>query len=158
MFDRLVSKLQKEGKVRKQKAGISQIEALLKDAILDLKEAGRITRLAERATYMLAYVAMLKAGRALMLFNGYVPDDGAQHKTVVEITSAILGDKYRNITRQFESMRRKRNEMTYGSGVLLAKTETQIAFSDAISLVKKILLEIQSKDPQLKLEFDLNSE
>lgn len=98
---------------------------------------------------------MLKAGRALLLLNGYIPDDGAQHKTVVEITSAILGNKYKSLTEQFESMRRKRNEMTYGAGILLTKSEAQIAFSDAISLVKNILIEIKSKNPQLELEFDL---
>ena len=92
MPDRLIRHLAREGKVRKQNAGFVQVEALLKDAILDPEEARRIQDIAERAIYLLAYTAMLKAGRALPLLNGYVPDDGAQHKTVVEITSAILGD------------------------------------------------------------------
>ena len=91
-----------------------------------------------------------------MLLKGYVPDDGAQHKTVVEMTSAILGDKYRNLTEQFETMRRKRNEITYETAGLLSKSEAQKAFSDAISLVKKILLEVKSKNPQLELKFDLS--
>jgi len=156
MLDKLIKKLEKSGKIRKQKAGFVQIEALLKEAILDLEEAKRIVNIAERATYLLAYNAMLKAGRALMLFQGYVPDDGAQHKTVVDMTSAILGDKYKNLTEQFESMRRKRNEMTYETGGLLSRSEAHKAFSDAISLVKKILTEIKSKNPQLELKFDLN--
>lgn len=158
MIDKFINKLQKQGRIRKQKAGIIQIEELLKDALRDLKEAKIVAHLAERATYMLAYLAMLKAGRALLLLHGYIQDDGAQHKTVVEITGAILGDRYENLTDQFESMRRKRNEMTYGAGVLLSKTETQVAFSDAINLVKKILVEIKSKNPQLEIEFDLNKE
>jgi uncharacterized protein (UPF0332 family) len=155
MINKLLNKLQKEGKLKKQKAGITQIERLLRDALMDLKQAKMVICLAERATYMLAYVAMLKAGRALLLFYGYTPDDGAQHKTVVELTSVILGDKYRHLTEQFESMRRKRNEMTYEAGILLTKSEAQIAFSDAIALVKKILSEIKSKNPQLELEFVL---
>ncbi len=56
-----------------------------------------------------------------MLFEGYVPDYGAQHKTVVEMTSAIY-----------------------------------FPFSDAIFLVKKVLTEVKSKNPQLELKFDLN--
>lgn len=67
MLSKLIKKLETEGKIRKQKAGFVQIEALLKEAILDLKEAEKIVHLAERATYLLAYNAMLKAGRALML-------------------------------------------------------------------------------------------
>ena len=133
-----------------------QIEALLKQAILDMKEAKKISHLAERATYLLAYMAMLKAGRALLLLKGYVPDDGAQHKTVVEMTAAILGSKYKDITAQFETMRRKRNEMTYEAGALLSKSEAEKAFSDAIALIQKILAEVKSLNPQLEFKFDLN--
>ena len=116
MLDKLIKRLEREGKIRKQKAGFVQIESLLKEAMLDLDEAKKITHLAERATFLLAYNAMLKAARALMLLKGYVPDDGAQHKTVVEMTNALLGDPYRELTEKFETMRRKRNEMTYESG------------------------------------------
>ncbi len=156
MLDKLIKKLEKAGKIRKQKAGFVQIEALLKEAVLDLEEAKKIAHLAERATYLLAYNAMLKAGRALMLLKGYVPDDGAQHKTVVEMTSAILGDPYRELTEKFETMRRKRNEMTYESGTLLSKSEAQKAFPDAIALVKKIFTEAKAQNPQLELKFQLN--
>lgn len=158
MLDKTIVKLEKEGKIRKQKAGIVQVEALLKEAILDLGEAKKITQLASRATYLLAYMAMLKAGRALLLFKGYVPDDGAQHKTVVDVTSIILGDKYRNLTEQFETMRRKRNEITYEAGILLTKSEAEKAFLDAIALIKKILSEVKSQNPQLELKFDLDAE
>jgi uncharacterized protein (UPF0332 family) len=156
VLDKLTKKLERAGKIKKQKAGFVQIEALLKEAVLDLEEAKKIAHLAERATYLLAYNAMLKAGRALMLLKGYVPDDGAQHKTVVEMTSAILGDPYRELTEKFETMRRKRNEMTYESGALLSKSEAQKAFSDAIALVKKIFTEAKAQNPQLELKFQLN--
>lgn len=155
MIDKLISKLETEGKIRKQKAGIVQIEALLRQAILDMEEAKKILHLAQRATYLLAYMAMLKAGRALLLLKGYVPDDGAQHKTVVEMTAAILGDKYKDITAQFETMRRKRNEMTYGAGALLSKSEAEKAFSDAIALIQKILAEAKALNPQLEFKFNL---
>lgn len=158
MKDKLIGKLKKEGKIREQKVGIVQIEALLKQAILDLKEAKKVSHIAERATYLLAYMAMLKAGRALLLLEGYIPDNGSQHKTVVEMTSAIFGDKYRNLTKQFETMRRKRNEMTYEAGVLLSMSEAQESFSDAISLVKKILKEVKSQNPQLELKFELDDD
>jgi uncharacterized protein (UPF0332 family) len=156
VLDKLIKKLEKAGKIRKQKAGFVQIEALLKEAVLNLEEAKKIAHLAARATYLLAYNAMLKAGRALMLLKGYVPDDGAQHKTVVEMTSVILGDPYREFTEKFETMRRKRNEMTYESGTLLSKSEAQKAFSDAIALVKKIFTEAKAQNPQLELKFQLN--
>lgn len=152
---KIIERLQKQGKLRKQKSGIIQVEALLKEAMLDLKEAKKILNLAERATYLMAYTAMLKAGRALLLLRGYVPDDGAQHKTVVEGTSEILGNKYKHLTLQFERMRRKRNEITYEAGFLLSKSETEKAFKDAIILVKEIFSETKSVNPQLELKLDL---
>lgn len=155
MFNKLVKKLELEKKIKKQKAGIVQIEALLREAILDLTEAKKISHLAQRATYLMAYTGILKAGRALLLLKGYVPDDGAQHKTVVEMTSAILGDKYKNLTQQFESMRRKRNELTYESGKLLSLSEAQKALADAIALVHEILEEVKSQNPQLELAITL---
>jgi uncharacterized protein (UPF0332 family) len=154
MPDRLIRKLEREGKIRKQQAGYVQVEALLKDAILDLEEARRIQGIAERAIYLLAYTAMLKAGRALLLLNGYVPDDGAQHKTVVDLTTAILGEKFRDLTEQFERMRRKRNDLTYQGGTLLSKSEAQDALSSSISFIQNILKKVKAQNPQLELKFD----
>jgi len=103
---------------------------------------------------MMAYVAMLKAGRALLLLKGYIPDDGAQHKTVVEMTSVFLGDKYRDLTDHFETMRRKRNEMTYEAGGLMSGSEARKALSDALALVQKILEEVRFQNPQMELRLE----
>ena len=153
MIDKMISKLGREGKLTKQEAGIVQIEALLKQAILDLEEAKRTLHIADRATYILAYMAMLKAGRALLLFNGYRPTDGAQHKTVVEMTGAFLGNKFTSLVNHFETMRRKRNEMTYEAGALLSPSEAEEAFADAISLVRTILSDVKARNSQMELDF-----
>lgn len=158
MLNKLIERLKREGKIANQKVGIIQIEELLKEAASDLREANKICHIADRATYLLAYMAMLKAGRALIFLRGYRPTDGAQHKTVVEMTSAILGDKYRDLVDHFETMRRKRNKMTYEAGAVLSRSEAQKAFSDAISLTQGILAAVKSKNPQLELSFDLNEE
>jgi len=62
VLEKLIGRLEKSGKIRRQKAGFVQIEALLKEATLDLEEAKKIAHLAERATYLLAYNAMQKQG------------------------------------------------------------------------------------------------
>ena len=151
----LIHRLEQERKLKKQTAGIPQIEALLRESLLDLKEVKQIVDIADRATYLLAYNAMLKAGRALLLWHGYRPDDGAQHKTVVELTAAFLGEKFKAITEHFETMRRKRNEMTYEAGTLLSKTEVRQSFDDAVALVQGIYNEVKAKDPQMELKFDV---
>ncbi len=150
----LVEKLIKNGKIRKQPAGIVQVEALLRQAMMDLSEARKISHIAERATYVLAYMAMLKAGRALLLMHGLAPTDGAQHKTVVDLTSALLAENFHDVTLTFDVMRRKRNEMTYEAGALITLSEAQHAFDDAICLVKEILRVGKNENPQLALTDD----
>ena len=152
MIEDLIKKLEKEGKLAAQKVGIVQIEALLKESIIDLEESKKTLQIADRATYIMAYTAMLKAGRALLLLKGYRPTDGAQHKTVVEMTGAILGDKYTSLISHFETMRRKRNELTYEAGTLLSGSESKQALDDATLLVKNILKEAKSRNPRLDLE------
>ena len=153
MADELIKRLEGEGKITRQTVGAVQIEALIKEAIIDLDEAKKTLHLADRATYILAYNAMLKAGRTLLLLKGYRPADGAQHKTVVEMTGAFLGGTYVNLTNHFETMRRKRNEMTYEAGALLSPSEAEQALSDAVMLVKKILTEAKLHNPQLEIIF-----
>ena len=154
MRSELISQFEKIGKLRKQPASLAQVEALLREAIADLAEAKKIIHLAQRATYIMAYNAMLKAGRALLLVKGYRPADGAQHKTVVEVTGELLGKPYQDIVDHFELMRRKRHEITYEAGYLLSKSEVQKAFVDAQELVKKILLDVKKKNPQMELDFE----
>ena len=143
MIEDLIKKLAKEGKLAAQKVGIVQIEALIKESIIDLDESKKTLHIAYRATNIMAYTAMLKAGRALLLLKGYRPTDGAQHKTVVEMTGAILGDKYTILVSHFETMRRKRNELTYEAGTLLSGSESKQALNDATLLVRNILKEVK---------------
>jgi len=153
-IDKEISRMEKEGKLRKQKAGHPQIEGLLREAVRDIEEARKILKLAERAPYIMAYMAMLKTGRALLLQMGYVPDDGAQHKTVVELTGLMLGDGYKATTARFESMRRKRNEMTYEAGALISSRDAEKAFDDAVLLMMGVLAEVRRHNPQFKFEFE----
>lgn len=153
MIDKMITRLEREGKLARQEAGIVQVEALLRQAIMDLEEAKKTLHVADRATYILAYMAMLKAGRALLLFKGYRPTDGAQHKTVVEMTGAFLGSDFTSLVNHFETMRRKRNEMTYEAGALLSPTEASDAFTDAIALVREIHRDVKAHNPQMELDF-----
>ena len=150
---KLIHLREKEGKLRKQAAGLTQVEALLRQAVMDLDESEKIVTIAGRAAYIMAYMAMLKAGRALLLEQGYVPDDGAQHRTVVEITGALLGPSYSDLTAHFEVMRRKRNEATYEAGVLISERDAKNAFSDASGLLRGIIDRIKSHNPQLRFDF-----
>lgn len=154
-MNKIIDVLVKQGKLKKKTVGLIQVEELLRQAILDLEEAKKTLNVAVRATYLLAYMAMLKAGKALLYFRGYMPDDGAQHRTIVEVTSAVLGKEYKILTEHFEIMRRKRHKMTYEAGALISKSESRKALTDAIGLVNSILVKVKKTSPQLELELDL---
>lgn len=76
---------------------------------------------------------MLKAGRALLFLEGLRPADGAQHKTVVQVSEIFLGSAFKSLAEEFETMRRKRNQLVYEYGSLLSHTEVKTALNDAES-------------------------
>lgn len=151
MAEGQIQRFLKAGRLKRQTAGVVQVESLVSQALLDLSEAKKVLPVAERAAYLMAYMAMLKAGRALLLLRGYVPDDGAQHKTVVEVTGELLGEEFKGLVAHFEIMRRKRNDMTYEAGALLSSSESRDAFEDAVGLVRAVLAEVKKTNPQIEL-------
>ncbi len=150
----VISGLIRSGKLSRQKAGFSQVEGMLRAAIDDLEEAKKVRSVSGKATYLMAYNAMLKAGRALLLQNGLRPDDGEQHKTVVDATGSIMGSKYKELIIQFDVMRRKRNEFTYGAMSAASGAESSAALSDSVELIKWILKEIRKTNPQMSFDWE----
>jgi uncharacterized protein (UPF0332 family) len=95
---------------------------------------------------------MLRAGRALVLSKGYLPADGQQHKTVVEITNKLLGREYALLVEKFERMRRNRNTFFYESdpfGTLVDAKSSIEAASELIAAIREL---IQNDNPQLHLD------
>jgi uncharacterized protein (UPF0332 family) len=149
----LIAKLKLEGKLRDQKVAFVQIEGLLKDSIEDIREAKAVIRIGERAPFLLAYQAMLKAGRALLFLKALRPADGAQHKTVIQVCEAVLGQPFKNLAEQFETMRRKRNQLTYEYGSLLSRSEVEAALNDAEEWIRGIAQRVKDANPQFELHF-----
>jgi len=147
----LIERLKLQGRLREEKIGFIQIEGLLKDAMKDIKEAKATLNLGERGPFLLAYQAMLKAGRALLFLEGLRPADGAQHKTVVEACEVFLGLTFKNLVEQFEEMRRKRNQLVYEYGSLLSHGEVESALHDAEEWIQAIARKVKDKNPQFEL-------
>ena len=88
----------------------------------------------------------------MMLMEGYVPDDGGQHKTVIEVSGLILGEQFKISVRKFDNMRRKRNELTYEAGVLLSERDAENALNEAQALISGIFKKVKKRNPQFELE------
>ncbi len=153
-MDDLINKLKAGGKLREEKVGFIQIEGMLKDALKDIQEARLIIKIGERGPFLLAYQAMLKAGRALLFLEGLRPVDGGQHKTVVQVSEFFLGVPFSNLAQQFETMRRKRNELIYEFGGLLSHAEVEASLRDAEEWIRAVVETVRKKNPQFSLPLE----
>ncbi len=111
-YDKFIEDYLAKGLIKKQKADFKTIENLIVRAYKDLKTAKANLSIDEGIAYTVAYLAMLHAGRSLLLLKGFRPIDGYQHRTVVEFVSYIVGLEYQSLIQHFDKMRRKRNIFT----------------------------------------------
>jgi uncharacterized protein (UPF0332 family) len=141
-----------KGLLKKEKIDFEQINKVMEKA---RKKIISSKILAERGNdedaYTLAYEAMLLAGRALVFSYGLRPRTVGSHKTVVEFTRRMVGDRYHTLVLKFDKMRKKRHYIIYGPLTDISHTEAQNAIENACEFLEKIKQEIEAKNPQLKL-------
>jgi len=142
-----------KGLLKEQKSGFKAVEKIILRANKDLKTAKANLNIDEGIAYTVAYLAMLRAGRALMLLKGFRPDDGYQHKTVVEFIAHFLGEESKNIVEHFDSMRRKRNIFTYEVDISISRIEADKALETAVKFVELIKGVIKKESPQAEFKF-----
>lgn len=152
-YDEFIAAYLAKGLIKKQKADLKEVVKVLKRARIDLKIAKVNIEIDEGIAYSVAYLAMLRAGRALMLFKGFRPDDGNQHKIVVEFTAYYLGNKFKTLVAHFDRMKRKRNIFMHDIEVSISGSEANTAFETAVEFVNLIEKRIKEEQPQIELEF-----
>ena len=137
----------KKGLLKQQSVNFKQIERQIARTEKDLKTAAKVLTDDPEWGATIAYHAMLRAGRALLFSKGYLPADGAQHKTVVELTHELLGKEYSLLVNKFEKMRRKRNLFFYESNPFGTSTEAENALKTASELIRVIEELIRKEKP-----------
>lgn len=152
-YEKFVEEYLSKGLLKKQKSSFLAVEKLINRSLKDLKAAKANLTIDEGIAYTVAYLAMLHAGRAFMLLKGFRPNDGYQHKTVVEFMAYTLGTEYKNIVERFDRMRRKRNIFTYEIDISISKTEADGAFETAVKFVDLIKEVIKKENPQAHFKF-----
>jgi len=152
-FETFVTKAIKQGLIKEQEINFSSIQKMISRSYEEIRAAKANMKIDQGIAFTVAYTSMLHAGRALMLSKGYRPSDGYQHKTVVDFTANLLGEKYKTITQRFDSMRRKRNIFTYEVSISFSETEVNSALKSAESFIQTVRDIIESEDPQHKFKF-----
>jgi len=144
--------LENTGLIRETKINFEQIYNFLSRSRQDLKTAKSNLTIDEAWSYAIAYHAMLRAGRSLMMSFGYRPLGKDQHATVVRFTSVVFGNKTKNLIHKFDRMRRKRHNFIYEPNRPIPRQEAEQAVTDAEALVKQIWIIVKNKDPQKNLK------
>lgn len=139
----------KKGLVKEQRPNFDQIKQQIIRAEKDLKTFALIIHSDPEWACTIAYQAMLRMGRALMFSYGYLPADGQQHKTVVEITGKLLGNNFDLLIQYFDRMRRNRNVFFYDSLDTNNKAQAKKAHTTAAELLKAVKDSIRRHNPQL---------
>ena len=128
----------KDHLIKKQNPDLDQIKAQLKRARKDLLTAEGVVTIDLTWSFAIAYHAMMRAGRALMFYRGYLPTTKSSHKTVMEFMRLSLGDEYQDLLLRFNRMRRKRHDFIYDSQNQTTISEVKSALRTAKELIEKV--------------------
>jgi uncharacterized protein (UPF0332 family) len=143
------NKFLKEHLTKKQSPDPEQIKNQLKRAEKDLLTAEATATIDLTWSFAIAYHAMIRAGRALMFSRGYLPTTKNTHKTIIEFTAFVLGDKYHDLMLRFDRMRRKRHDFIYDSQNHTTVSEAKLAIRTAKEFIDKIvgLVAVEKSEP-----------
>jgi len=88
---------------------------------------------------VIAYNAMLQAGKAVMYSKGYRSVGYNKHTAVMEFIEVVLKNKIpENIILSFDKLRKKRHRTVYEEAELISKSEAEFAIKTAEEFVNKI--------------------
>ncbi|MFH1227254.1 MAG: HEPN domain-containing protein [Planctomycetota bacterium] len=152
-YNQFIKEYLDKGLLKKQNPDLAAVEKLVLRALKDLTAARANLAIDEGIAFTVAYLAMLHAGRALMLLKAFRPADGYQHKTVVEFTAYFLGEQFKHIINHFDIMRQKRNIFTYEVTISISRTEAENALNTAVQFVDLIRDMLKKEAPQAEFKF-----
>ena len=130
--------LESQGLIERVEPNLGNVKRALERVQRDLRTARATLDIDEEWAYTIAYHAMLRAGRALMVFLEYRPKGKDQHKTVGEFCSRVLGEEYRTLINKFHRMRQKRHKFVYEIEGTISRTEAKDSIKSAKRLTEGI--------------------
>lgn len=133
-----LKRLESLGLIEKTSPNSKRVLLQLGRARRDLLTSAANLSIDEEWAYTIAYHAMLRAARALLLSHGYRAKGKDQHKTVVEFSAAVLGTEFSRLAIRFNRMRAKRHGFIYESEKTVTRTEAEKSLKSAQEFVDEI--------------------
>jgi len=147
VFDRLI----REGKLKKQKTDVVYLNSLLESARRNFEAAAFVRGRVNEAAFKLLYDGLLQVSRMILLLNGYIPDDGEQHKTTFLAAGVILGEEFESLIQALQKFRIKRNECIYQPKDMITAKETDAIHRTAHEFWGKVRKYLRETIPQIQL-------
>lgn len=111
------------GKLRAQPASASEVAALRRVILRDLRDA-RLAGLSADRRFATAYNAALQAARLMIAAAGYrLSSDAGHHRLAFEIAGMLLAPEAGALMAYFDVCRRKRNQIDYDHASVASETE-----------------------------------
>jgi uncharacterized protein (UPF0332 family) len=143
--------LRERGLVEEARPDFRQVSRLLARALQDLSTARANVSIDKEWAYAIAYQAMLRAAKAIVMAEGWRPRGRDQARTIVLLVGEILGEEARSLVNGFDRMRRKRQDFIDEPETPIPRYEVEGALKDAQALVEKLVDFAREKNPQLAL-------
>jgi len=144
-----ISQWLEKREIKEEKVHPKDICKLLHRSLKDIKAAKDNLDSNEELSYMAAYLAVLRAGRALMFAYGYRPSGNAHHKMTFEFSEVVLGKSFSLLVNKINDMRKRRNQFTYDVEYIdsISEDESKSSISDANEFIKAIISFIKNRWP-----------
>ena len=143
--------LRERGLVDEVRPDFRQISGLLARGLKDLSTARANVSIDKEWAYTIAYQAMLRAAKAIVMAEGWRPRGRDQARTTVLLVGEILGEDARSLINGFDRMRRKGQDLIEDPATPIPRYEVEGALKDAHALIEKIVDLAREKNPQLAL-------
>lgn len=140
-----------KGLIEENQPNFKQIVTLQARAIKDITTAETIFVTDPEWAYAIAFQAMLRAAKALILSEGYRPKGREQQRTVVQLTGVILGKGFKTLAVKFDRIRRKGQWFIEDTEKPISKYEVEGAMKDAKEFIEKVIEIARERNPQLSL-------
>jgi len=139
------------GLIEENPPNFKQIATLQVRARKDISTAEIILEMDPEWAYTIAYQAMMRAAKALILSEGYRLKGREQQKTIVQITGVILGKGLKPLALKFDRIRRKGQWFIEDPDKPISKYEVEEAMKDSKEFIEKVIEIARERNPQLSL-------
>lgn len=154
----IYKELNELGIVEERAADIAEVIALVTRAERDLATSKLLYDKDEEWAFVVAYQAMARSARALVLSEGLRPKavrGRDAQKTVITVVGVILGEQYKSVINKFDRMRRKYKSFLDEAERIISRYEAGQAVKDADEFTALVNGRIREKYSQMSLLNDV---